>query len=109
MLRPALSFATNAAEIDPSIAADLGPAQDTLLHDPRRFEIRGHTDNVGSEQANLALSQARADAVRDWLVSRGVPAERLDARGYGETLPLYTYRTPKGREGNRRIEIASLD
>ena len=69
-----------------------------------RIEIGGHTDNTGEDDANLALSQARAEAVRSALVSAGVPASRLMAKGYGETNPRATNDTEYGRFQNRRIE-----
>jgi len=68
-------------------------------------EVQGHTDNVGTEQTNLALSQARADAVVRYLVEHGIPASRLVARGYGEAQPTTTNRTRDGRQANRRVEF----
>lgn len=69
------------------------------------YEIQGHTDDVGSEANNMALSQRRAQTVMDYLVSKGVPAERLKAVGYGESRPKYDNKTADGRAQNRRIEI----
>ncbi len=68
-------------------------------------EVSGHTDANGDRQANLALSQRRAEAVRRWLVSRGVPPERLVARGVGDQQPRASNATPEGRARNRRIEL----
>lgn len=73
-----------------------------------RIEISGHTDNVGNEKANKKLSQKRADAVRDYLVSKGIDASRLDAVGYGDEKPLVPNDTPEGRQKNRRIEATEL-
>lgn len=70
-----------------------------------RIRIGAHTDARGNSSANLKLSQARADAVRDYLASRGVPADRLDAKGFGETVPITDNRTEHGRAQNRRIEL----
>lgn len=68
-------------------------------------EIGGHTDNVGRAESNLALSQLRADAVRDALLARNVPAEALTARGYGMTRPVADNSTEAGRSANRRISF----
>lgn len=70
-----------------------------------RIRIGAHTDARGNSGANLKLSQARADAVRDYLASRGVPSDRLDAKGFGETVPITDNRTEHGRAQNRRIEL----
>jgi len=70
-----------------------------------RFEIAGHTDDRGSEELNLRLSQARADAVLDALITRGVPLGRLAAVGYGETQPVAPNDSESGRARNRRIEF----
>ncbi len=70
-----------------------------------RVEIGGHTDARGSDSYNLELSQRRAEAVRVYLVERGVAAERLTARGYGESNPIASNGTDTGREKNRRVEL----
>ncbi|MDX1908589.1 MAG: OmpA family protein [Bacteroidia bacterium] len=72
------------------------------------IEIQGHTDNVGNDQANLKLSQQRADAVRDYLLAQGVAAARVQARGYGEALPVADNATDEGRARNRRTEFKIL-
>lgn len=69
------------------------------------YEIQGHTDDVGSDANNMALSQKRAQTVLDYLVAQGVPAGRLKAVGYGESQPKYDNKTVDGRAQNRRIEI----
>jgi outer membrane protein OmpA-like peptidoglycan-associated protein/uncharacterized protein YidB (DUF937 family) len=71
-----------------------------------RIEIGGHTDNVGDPASNMALSQQRADAVRDALVASGVPAGMLVARGYGDTQPRASNDSEQGRFQNRRIEYS---
>ncbi|NOY06176.1 MAG: OmpA family protein [Chlorobi bacterium] len=68
-------------------------------------EIRGHTDSVGSDEYNLLLSQRRAEAVRQWLISYGVDSSRISASGYGETDPVADNATELGRARNRRIEF----
>ncbi len=71
----------------------------------RDLIIEGHTDSQGSDQYNQVLSQHRADAVRDYLVQRGYPANRIQARGMGEGHPIADNRSPEGRANNRRVEI----
>jgi outer membrane protein OmpA-like peptidoglycan-associated protein len=68
-----------------------------------RLRVEGHTDKLGSKRENLELSQQRAAAVRDYLVSKGVAAERLEAVGYGEDRPIASNKTKEGREKNRRV------
>lgn len=74
-----------------------------------KVEIQGHTDNVGSESYNLELSGKRAASVRAYLVKNGVHANRLAAQGYGESQPLMSNKTPKGREANRRVQFLILE
>ncbi len=70
-----------------------------------RVRIEGHTDNVGGESFNLKLSQKRAEAVKAYLVAKGIAEDRLDSVGYGLTRPLASNRTEKGRAQNRRTEF----
>ena len=70
-----------------------------------KIEISGHTDNVGTSQYNKQLSQKRADAVKKYLVSQGCPADRLISVGYGESKPIASNSTDKGKAQNRRVEF----
>ena len=70
-----------------------------------KVEVAGHTDNVGSRDYNRKLSQDRSNAVRDYLVSRGISGSRITARGYGMDAPLTTNDTEEGRAQNRRVEF----
>ena len=69
------------------------------------IEIQGHTDNVGNYQYNIDLSEKRAQAVREYLIEHGVPAERMTAHGYGPDRPLTSNDTQEGRSVNRRVEF----
>ncbi|MDX2195903.1 MAG: OmpA family protein [Cytophagales bacterium] len=73
------------------------------------YEIAGHTDNVGSQESNLKLSEDRANTVRNYLISHGVKAFRLTAKGYGELLPIGTNDTEEGMAINRRVEFRVLE
>jgi len=93
-----------------------GEAQERLmpvaqvLKDSPEFQVRlnGHTDNVGSDAYNQTLSQNRANSVRSYLVSKGVNAKQVSARGYGETRPIASNSTDAGRARNRRVELEVL-
>jgi OmpA-OmpF porin, OOP family len=73
-----------------------------------RIEISGHTDNVGNPKANKALSEKRAQACRDYLISKGIDGSRLTAIGYGDERPIGPNDTDQGRQSNRRIEATEL-
>jgi len=68
-------------------------------------EISGHTDNVGEPESNMKLSVARAEAVRNYLISKSIDSNRILAIGYGETRPVDSNDTEKGRSSNRRTEV----
>ena len=70
-----------------------------------KIELSGHTDNTGSAQNNIKLSQARADAVVNYLVNKGIQRSRLTAKGYGSDRPVDTNSTAAGRQNNRRTEF----
>lgn len=70
-----------------------------------RLLIEGYTDNVGRDAANMSLSQNRAIAVKDYLVKKGVAASRIDAKWYGETMPIADNNSAEGRAKNRRVEM----
>ncbi len=70
-----------------------------------KFTVEGHTDSVGSDKLNQSLSEARALSVKEYLTANGVDGFRLSAKGYGESKPIDTNNTSKGRANNRRVEI----
>ena len=76
-----------------------------LSHPGLTIQIEGHTDSVGSDEFNQKLSEQRADAVRDFLASQGVPASSMTAKGFGKTDPIASNDTPEGRQKNRRVEL----
>lgn len=99
-------FARGSARFEDGAGPVLDAAAATLLRYPRlHAEVAGHTDSNGAEQMNLELSTQRAHAVAAYLVSRGVDASRLTARGYGEDEPIAGNDTAAGRMINRRVEL----
>lgn len=101
-----ITFETNKTIIRKSSEPTLQDALKVLNQFPEvKLEIQGHTDDQGDDAQNLVLSQGRADAVRDWFVQNGIAADRLTAKGYGETVPVGDNKTPEGREQNRRVEF----
>jgi outer membrane protein OmpA-like peptidoglycan-associated protein len=105
-----VEFETNSAVLLPSSEEILGALAGILLETPsiQKVEVQGYTDSQGPGGANLELSQARAEAVVDWLVDAGVERERLQAQGYGEGQPVASNDTPDGRRRNRRVEVQIL-
>jgi outer membrane protein OmpA-like peptidoglycan-associated protein len=89
------------------------PVLDTLaaslsFNPSMEVEIGGHTDSVGTQEANLLLSRNRASAVRQYLVNKGIAGKRVTAKGYGESRPVAPNRTKAGRRLNRRTEVRIL-
>jgi OOP family OmpA-OmpF porin len=101
-----VTFKTNSAVITPTSKLVLDSAVAYLKARPASsVEVRGHTDSVGDDAANMRLSQARAESVRDYLIAGGIDANRLTAKGYGETEHIAPNDTPAGREQNRRVTL----
>lgn len=73
-----------------------------------KIQISGHTDSDGETEANQILSQKRAEAVRNYLISQGIDANRMTAKGFGENKPIADNSTPQGKAQNRRTEISIL-
>ena len=69
------------------------------------LQIDGHTDNVGSDESNHTLSHNRANAVREYFISKGIAENRLSSAGHGETMPVADNKTAAGRQKNRRVEM----
>lgn len=105
-LRLDIHFDTNRSEIRAESFPELDRAARMLVEHPSlRLEVGGHTDAVGGDRLNERLSQARASAVLEYLVDAGVEADRITARGYGESRPLASNDTEEGRAQNRRVEV----
>jgi OmpA-OmpF porin, OOP family len=104
-------FDTGSATIRPESTPTLKELARTLQQNgDLRLRIEGHTDSVGSADANLRLSQQRAQAVVDYLTQReGIAANRLEAAGLGQTQPAADNGTPEGRQTNRRVELVVLN
>lgn len=99
-------FDINKADLKPSSQVELDKIVQLLKDNPAlRIEISGHTDDQGKPADNLLLSKNRAQAVVDYLTSKGIPASRLSAKGYGETKPVADNKTEEGRTLNRRTEM----
>jgi outer membrane protein OmpA-like peptidoglycan-associated protein len=101
-----VNFASASAQLDPSGYPVLEDIFQTLFKFPTvEIEIRGYTDNIGDFDANKALSEQRAFAVRKYLLVRGIDPKRIHAVGFGELDPIDDNSTGEGRKANRRIEF----
>ena len=101
-----INFEFDSAKISKDSESILNRAVATLRENPTiKVRIEGHTDSIGSEGYNLKLSQRRANAVRDYLVSKGIASERLEALGKGEAFPIVSNKTREARSQNRRVEF----
>jgi OOP family OmpA-OmpF porin len=105
-IKQQIHFAYAKATVLPDSFALLNQVAQVLSDFPKmRVSIEGHTDSTGPEASNMRLSQKRADAVRDYLASKGVASERMETAGYGPTKPIASNKTEKGRAQNRRTEF----
>jgi len=104
-------FDFNKAIIKKQYYSQLDKIAATIKKDPKmRVEIQGHTDSIGSEKYNMALSLRRANAVRDYLIKKdGIVSSRLTAVGFGKTKPIASNDTDAGRAKNRRVELKPID
>jgi OmpA-OmpF porin, OOP family len=101
-----IRFEAGRSSIDPDSAGLLDRLIEIALRCPTaNIEVAGHTDSDGEDASNQMLSEKRAQAVVDYLVKAGLPAERFTAVGYGGTQPLATNDTDEGKAQNRRIDF----
>lgn len=109
-IRQTVHFQTGKAVIKPESYGILNTVATVLKDFPDiKVEVQGHTDSVGNDNYNLRLSQQRADAVMEYLVGQGIDPRRMRAVGYGETRPIESNRTARGRAANRRVEFVRID
>ena len=101
-----LLFATGKSDLTGNAGTNLNKLAAFLdEYSDRTVLIEGHTDSIGSEQSNQLLSQRRAESVKTYLVSRGIPANRLSTSGLGQGSPVASNETAGGRQQNRRVEV----
>lgn len=101
-----VNFQSGKAVLLPESIQNLDQVAEILLANPEiNVEVGGHTDSDGTASFNQQLSEKRANTVRDYLIKKGVPAERLTAKGYGETEPIADNATKEGKAENRRVEL----
>ncbi len=99
-------FDVNKDAVKPSAKTSLAKAAEVLVKYPDTYvTVEGHTDSTGSAQYNQELSERRAMHVRDLLTQDGVPAARLDVKGYGASDPIADNATAEGRQANRRVQL----
>ncbi len=104
-----VTFPSGKAVVSPESERALMEVFNTLnSHPDIKVELRGYTDNKGSASTNLRLSQKRADAVKNWLVNKGIAPNRIKAIGFGEANPIADNNTEQGRRLNRRIEFVQI-
>ncbi len=105
-----VTFATGSARLTPEAEVILrGTAASILAQPAVRLEVAGYTDDTGGRGANERLSLARAESVRAFMVSAGVPADQLTARGYGPADPIADNASAEGRAKNRRVELRRVE
>ena len=105
-----ITFATNSARLEATSFPVLDEIADRLKREPSlEVEIQGHTDSTGAHAYNVNLSKRRADAVREYLIKKGVSSKQMVTRGYGPDRPLASNATATGRSENRRVELKPID
>lgn len=104
-----VTFDFGKSTLKPQFYSALNNVASTLKqYDQTIVEVSGHTDSIGSDAANQALSEARADAVAQYLIAQGLMRERFEIIGMGERYPIASNETEEGRAKNRRVEIRVL-
>jgi len=102
-------FDTGKAILKPESSKELDELKEYMDHKKSLvIEIAGHTDNVGTKEANQKLSEDRANSVRNYLIKKGIAAVRLVAKGYGDSQPIGDNTTDAGKQKNRRTEVRTI-
>lgn len=102
-------FGYNKVSIDSNAAITIDAVVKLLRENPRlKLQIQGHTDDQGGDEYNLKLSQLRADAIRNYIISKEIDPNRLEAVGFGKTKPLVEGKTEEAREKNRRVAFVVI-
>jgi OOP family OmpA-OmpF porin len=105
-----VNFESDKATLLPESLVILDSVAASLTDWPEvRVEIGGHTDSTNTDAHNMALSDRRAEAVREYLIQKGIDASRLRAKGYGEKSHITENKTQQGRAKNRRVELTRID
>ena len=100
-----LFFNTGEYILLPASVTELNRVAEIIKRLAQKVEISGHTDDVGNDESNIILSENRANAVRDYLISIGIDNSLLSTQGYGESKPVASNKTAEGRRKNRRVEL----
>lgn len=101
-----VTFATNSYAVQPQFRRTLDDVASTLASYSQTYiDVYGHTDSTGNDSINVPLSQNRAQAVANYLATRGVASARIGTQGFGAGQPVASNATPEGRQQNRRVEI----
>ena len=104
-----INFNVNSADLKPESMGVIGDVVKYMKeHGDLKIEIDGHTDSDGGDDANMKLSQARADAVKNAMVKAGIDSARISTKGLGESKPMASNDTPQGKAENRRVEFVKM-
>ena len=104
-----IHFGPNKSELYENAKVEIDKLVEEMIKNPTmKIEVAGHTDNVGDDAVNFNVSQKRANAIKAYLIEKGIAEKRVTAKGYGETAPISDNLTEEGRTRNRRIEIRMM-
>ena len=105
-----VQFELNSSELTVNSSASLDEVANAMNEYPNlRIEVQAHSDSMGGDAYNQSLSEKRASSVRDYLIGAGIAANRIEAKGYGETKPIADNSTSEGRAKNRRVELKVIE
>jgi outer membrane protein OmpA-like peptidoglycan-associated protein len=101
-----IQFETGSSIIKPASYKELDEIlKSSIVAEGLKLGVYGHTDNVGNDASNMKLSEDRATAVKSYLISKGIAAERIESKGYGSSKPIAENSTSVGKAKNRRVQI----